>query len=140
MAYISQELKKTLTPAIKSVLAKYGMKGTVGIQHHDTLVVTIKSGTLDLIGNHVKYSESVGRQFPDGIPTSLSVDQHYAREVAVEDIFDETVKNFYDELFVAIKGDTWFDKSNIKTDCFNTEYYIDVNIGKFDNPYIKTAA
>ena len=31
MAYISQDEKKKLAPAIKAVLKKYGVKGTIGI-------------------------------------------------------------------------------------------------------------
>jgi len=52
MAYISQEMKKELAPEIKAVLKKYGVKGTIAIRNHSTLVVNIKSGKLDLIGDY----------------------------------------------------------------------------------------
>ena len=50
MAYVSQEKKKQLAPKIKEVLKKYGMKGTISVNNHSTLVVTIKEGKLDMIG------------------------------------------------------------------------------------------
>ena len=50
MAYVSQEDKKKLAPAIKAVLKKYKMKGTLAIHHHSSLVCNIKSGELDVIG------------------------------------------------------------------------------------------
>ena len=42
MAYVSKEDKKTLAPAIKKVLAEYGVKGTIKVNHHSTLVVTLR--------------------------------------------------------------------------------------------------
>jgi len=47
MAYVSQQDKKELAPAIKKVLSKYGMKGSISIRHHSTLVVTLQSGAID---------------------------------------------------------------------------------------------
>ena len=47
--HIFQEMKKELAPAIKAVANKYGMKVTIGIDHHSSLVVKIKEGALDLI-------------------------------------------------------------------------------------------
>ena len=50
MAYISQQTKKELAPAIKSVLKKFGVKGTVAVDNHSSLVVNIKEGIFDFIG------------------------------------------------------------------------------------------
>ena len=47
MAYVSQKDKAELAPAIKKVLSKYGMKGSISIRHHSTLVVTLQSGAID---------------------------------------------------------------------------------------------
>ena len=41
MAYISQEDKKALAPKIKSILKQYGLKGSLSIRHHPTLVLNI---------------------------------------------------------------------------------------------------
>ena len=51
MAYISQEEKKELAPGIKAVLKKYGVKGTIAVRGYSSLVVNIKSGVLDLLGD-----------------------------------------------------------------------------------------
>ena len=50
MAYITQEMKKELAPAIKSVLKKFGVKGTISINHNTSLNVNIKEGAVDFIG------------------------------------------------------------------------------------------
>ena len=66
MAYMSQSLKKELAPAIKAVLKKYNVKGTIAVRHHSTLVVNIKEGALDFIGEanefNRKYAERTGSQ------------------------------------------------------------------------------
>ena len=51
MAYMSQERKSNLAPAIKRHLARYRVKGSIAVDNHSTLVVNIKSGALDFIGN-----------------------------------------------------------------------------------------
>ena len=52
MAYVSQENKAELAPAIKKVLNKYGMKGSISIRHHSTLVVTLQSGAIQFEHSH----------------------------------------------------------------------------------------
>ena len=50
MAYVSQEMKKELAPGIKAVLKKYGMKGSISINNHSSLVVTLQEGPLNFEG------------------------------------------------------------------------------------------
>ena len=114
MAYISQKDKKELAPGIKAVLKKYGMKGSIAIKNHMSLVVNIQSGPI-----HFDM---------DGY-TSVNVyhiDKHYTGRA----------KDFLNELVVAMKGTKWFDKSDIMTDYFHTAYYIDINVGKWNKPYV----
>ena len=119
MAYISQKDKAELAPGIKSVLAKYGMKGSIAIKHHFTLVVNVQSGPLDFDHSHGDGYTQVN---------TYHIDRHYSGDV----------KQFLNELVVAMKGTKWFDKSDIMTDYFHTAYYIDINIGKWNKPYIQT--
>ena len=51
MAYVSQKDKAKLSPAIKAVLKKYKMKGTIAIKHHFSLVVNLQSGPIDFDHN-----------------------------------------------------------------------------------------
>lgn len=67
MAYMNQERKAQLAPAIKAHCAKYGMKASIAVRTHSTLVVNIKSGPLDLCQN---YFDTVAPQYID-----LSVEQ-----------------------------------------------------------------
>ena len=57
MAYMCQTKKKAMAPQIKAVLKKYGMKGSIAVNNHSTLVVNLKEGALDLIGAANKYNK-----------------------------------------------------------------------------------
>jgi hypothetical protein len=52
MAYVSQEMKKELAPAIKAVLKEFGMKGSISVRNHSTLCVNIKAGEIDFSENY----------------------------------------------------------------------------------------
>lgn len=111
MAYMSQQKKKELVPAIKAVLAKYGVKATIGVRNYSTLVVTLRSGKID---------------FGDAKTINVYwVDSHW----------DGVAKDFLKELVAAMNVGNW-DKSDIMTDYFNCGHYIDINIGEWNKPYI----
>jgi len=38
-----------------------------------------------------------------------------------------------------MKGDQWYDNSDAMTDYFDTAYYMDINVGQWDKPYVLTA-
>ena len=119
MAYISQADKKELAPAIKAVLNKYGMKGSIAIKHHFTLVVNVASGPLDFDHTHGDGYTQVN---------TYHIDRHDSGYA----------KQFIKELLTAMKGTKWFDKSDIMTDYFHVAYYCDINIGKWNKPYVQT--
>jgi hypothetical protein len=138
MAYISQEKKKELAVGIKKVLKKYGMKGTVGVNHHSSLVVNLWEGALDLLGDAQKHNDKVAQQRGQesySIGDYLQVNTYRADEWA----FSETIANFYKELIAAMKGTEWYNKSDIMTDYFDIAYYLDVNVGKWDKGYVYNA-
>lgn len=115
MAYISQKDKKELAPNIKKVLKKYGMKGSIAINHHSSLVVNLKEGPIDF-------------KMPNG---STSVNVYW-----IDDHYEGVAKEFLNELLKAMKGTKWFDKSDIMTDYFHTAYYNDINVGKWNKEYV----
>ena len=51
MAYFNQERKKAMAPKIKEILKKYGLKGSLAVRHHSTVVLNIRSGEIDFITN-----------------------------------------------------------------------------------------
>lgn len=115
MAYMNQERKKQLAPAIKNVLKKYGMKGTIAVRHHMTLVVNIKEGKLPFDAHE-------------------QVNPYYIR-----DHYEGDKRNFLTELLSAMRGDIWYDNSDAMIDYFDTAYYMDINVGDWNKPYTQVA-
>lgn len=133
MAYMSQEKKTTLAPGIKAVLKKYNMKGSISVRNHSSLVCTIKSGPLDIIGNMfdiaVKQEGSHYNRNPVK-PKYIDVNTYW-----IDDNYSGKVREFLLALEKAMKGADWYDRSDIQTDYFDTAYYIDINVGRWDKPY-----
>lgn len=125
MAYVSQEDKKEMAPAIKACLKKYGMKGSISVRHHSTLVVTVKSGKLDVIGNYNKVSRH------DCHYDHMDVNLYW-----LNDNYDGEVLAFMKEMSAALKGEKYFDKSDIQSDYFHCSHYMSLKIGNWDKPYV----
>ena len=123
MAYVSQADKKELAPAIKAVLKKYGMKGSIGIRNHSTLVVNIKQGKIDF-GNY-----SHGDGYIQVNP--YWIDDHYHTNLIARD--------FLNELLDAMKGPKYFNNDDAITDYFSRSHYTDINIGQWNKPYALAA-
>ena len=123
MAYVSQADKKALAPAIKKVLSKYGMKGSISIRNHSTLQVTLQSGAIDF----KDYSHGDGYIQVN----TYHIDSHYSGKA----------KAFLNELLDAMKGPKYFNNDDAMTDYFHRSHYTDINVGKWNKPYFlqKTA-
>lgn len=134
MAYMNQEKKAKIAIALKPVLKKYGVKGTLSVRNHSTICLTLKSGPIDFIGNCNKVCGNNHYQTSRGFRTITEgytdVNPYWFHEH-----FDGVAKAFLTEAFDALKVADWYDKSDIQTDYFNTAYYYDINIGKWNKPY-----
>jgi len=138
MAYISQQEKKELAPAIKAVLKKYGVKGSIAINHHSSLVVNIKSGVLDFLGASQKYNDHRAEwrgEAPYNVGGYLQVNTSWC-EQWMEEIGETKIAKFYGDLIKAMKGTRWYNNSDIMTDYFDYAYYIDINVGKWNKDYV----
>jgi hypothetical protein len=135
MAYMSQDHKKTLVPAIKAVLAKYGVKGTVAVRHHSTLVVNVSQGRLDLIGNANAKSQE---RSPAGERRAPWKDHIDVNNYHVWDQFSGDCLEFVLALLDACNAGNW-DKSDLCADYHNVGWYVDINLGRYNRPYIFVA-
>ena len=131
MAYMNQDKKAKIAPQVKAVLKKYGIKGSLGVRNHSTLVLNIKSGRLDFIKN---FNETMDARPYGGerryAKDSLDVNQHWYGE----HFSGESLK-FFEELFTAM-NDGNHDRSDIMTDYFDVGWYVDVNVGQWNKPYL----
>lgn len=134
MAYISQEMKKTKAPRIKAILKKYGLKGTLSIHHHSSLCLNISEGSLDFLKLHnelaKKDCEWNGMSFHEE-RTYLQVNTHHC----VEWYKGTCIGNFFKEV-LSVMNEGNHDNSDIMTDYFDVGFYVHINIGKWNKPYI----
>lgn len=136
MAWMNQERKAKLAPAIKAVCTKYGIKASLSVRHHSSLVITVKQGKLDFIGNY--NAETLARDPVGDRRLHLAKDYIDVNPYWFHEHFTGRCKDFFTELYAAAKGTEWYDRSDAMTDYFDTAYYIDVNVGRWDKPYALT--
>jgi hypothetical protein len=137
MAYINQETKAKMSPAVKAVCKKYDIKASLAIRHHSTLVLNVKSGSIDFIGNGNDTSGKDPYQSARGFtPNTSGYEQvnpyHYGSH------YSGKAKKFISEVLAVMnKGN--HDNSDPQTDYFDIGWYVNINIGKWDKAYEITA-
>ncbi len=134
MAYVSQEMKRAKAPAIKAVLKKYDIKGTISVDNHSSLVVTLTEGKMDFIGEanryNREYAERTGQRF---YPVE---DNYKVNTYHLDEQYKGKMRSFFKELLTAMRGTDWFDKSNSMIDYFHIAFYTDINVGRWNRPYV----
>lgn len=136
MAYMNQEKKALIKTELDKVLKPAGVKYSLGVRHHSTIVLNIKSGPVDFIGNynsvmtpeHLHYNphrEPVTKDYID-------VNTHWYKEHFTGEVLELLAK-----IVTALNLNN-HDNSDIMTDYFDVGHYVDVNIGRYDQPYLLT--
>ena len=139
MAYMSQERKAQRAPVIKAILKKYGVKGSLSVRNHSTLVLNVKSGKIDFIENFIttdanlNYGRKMTQDQIDYIRKNKSLD---VNPYWYQEHFTGKAKDFLKEVLDAMYGADYFDESDAQVDYFHCSHYVDVNIGKWNKPYI----
>lgn len=142
MAWMNQERKAKIAQSLKPVLAKYGVKGSLSVRNHMAIVLTLKSGKIDFIENFIKTDANVmhGRKMSQDQIDYLRKNQNMdVNPYWFQEHFSGSAKDFLTEALKALKSADWYDESDAQTDYFNTAYYVDLNIGKWNKPYIVEA-
>jgi hypothetical protein len=126
MAYMNQEKKAVIAAKLKPILKKYGVKGSLSVRNHSSIVLNVKSGSIDFFADYGDREDA--RKF------GIQVNPYWFHEH-----FEGVSKKFLTEAFDALKSAGYYDNSDIQTDYFDTAYYYNINIGKWNKPYALTA-
>ena len=138
MAYMNQERKAKVAAKVKPILAKYGMKGSLSVRNHSTIVLKLTSGSIDFIGDLVEQ-----RQF-GYVTHKIDKDEMRKRyEISInpywyQEHYSGESLAFLSEIIPAMKAADWYDNSDAQIDYFDTAYYFDVNVGSWTKPYTLT--
>jgi hypothetical protein len=120
MAYMNQEKKAVMAPAIKAVLKKYGMTGTLSVNNLSTLVLTISKGPLDV--------------FSDYTVDPARTDYIQVNEFWYKTHFTGKTLEFLLELIpVMMVGN--HDNSDSQSDYFDVGFYISISFGRWNKPF-----
>ena len=132
MAYMNQERKARIAPAVKSILKRYGVKGTLSTDR-SSLSLNIKSGTLDFIGDYNKTVAAQPGGFRNGSPAgkSIQINNYWYRE----HFGNKVIRKFLDEVMKAL-NDGNHDNSDSQIDYFDVGWYVHVNVGNWNKPYV----
>lgn len=123
MAYMNQEKKSVIASKLKPVLKKYGVKGTLSVRNHSSIVLNVKAGKIDFFKDY-------GDQ-EDAKKFGIQVNQYW-----FHDHFEGKSKQFLTEAFDALKSAGYYNNTDASIDYFDTAYYYDINIGKWNKPYV----
>jgi hypothetical protein len=127
MPYIDQNKKKEINTLLKPILKKYGVKGTLSINNHMALTLTIREGDIDFIGDYVN---TTNYQVLDrDLLTYIDVNPYH-----YQSHFTGMARNFLDEAFDILNNGNW-NNSDSSIDYFDVGWYVHVYIGKWNKPY-----
>lgn len=131
MAYMSQDHKAQLSPAIKAVCKEFGFKASISVDNHSTLVLRLSEGTLDMIGNCNKRLANDPAHHWGPIEGCLDVNHyHYHNH------FTGKPLKFLEKIIPLMYGPDYFDHSDIQSDYFSCSHYISVKVGSWNKPYV----
>ena len=120
MAYMSSEKKAKLAPAIKQICAKHGVKASLSVRNHTTLVLTISEGKIDFFKDAHESAKESG---------SMEVSVYW-----ISERYTGTALAFLTEAHQAMM-DGNHDRSDLMTDYYEVGWYAAINVGKWDKPY-----
>ena len=113
MAYMSQERKKEIHNVLKTIIPKT-WKWSTAVRHHSTIILTISQAPI-LATN-----------------TSNSIAYSYADVIA-----DQSIVAIFDKIYAAMHNGN-HDRSDAMCDYFDVGWYVDIQLGKWDKPFIYT--
>lgn len=134
MAYVSKENKADKAPKLRALAKQYGLKATVAVRHHSTLVLNISQGSIDFIGNMANTGKFQTASEYDAClkRTYIDVNTYWLHEH-----FSGKALEFLTKAKEIMQAGN-HNNSDIMTDYFDVGWYIDINIGKWDKPYVLT--
>lgn len=138
MAYVNQERKAQIAPVVKAICKKYGVKASLAVRNHSTLVLNVSQGDIDFIENLIQtdrnksYSKYLSQDQIEYLRKNRALD---VNPYHFKDQFSGRALQFLTEVHSAMYGPDYFDHSDPQTDYFHCSHYVDVKIGKWNRPY-----
>lgn len=126
---MNQDKKRVIKAALDPIAKRYGIKYSLRVRDHMAIVCTISAAPVDFIGN---FAAVTGEKFKiNGAPLDhISINPYW-----FEEHFTGKPREIIGQLVEAIKAAGYYDNSNAQIDYFDTAYYFDIHIGRYDKPF-----
>lgn len=138
MAYMNQECKTKLAANLKALNLK-GWKFSLSVRHRSTIVMTVKSAPVDVIGIANASTAYANRGRDDAgrvCVDSVDVNPYWSeRQFSQDPAFLATIQDVLKAL-----NDGNHNRSDYQSDYFDVGWYVDVKFGSWDKPFINTSA
>lgn len=118
MAYVSKEKKAKIAAALKEVVPS-DWKYSLAVQNHSSIVMTISAAPVDLLNTIDEQQRSY-----------IQLNTYYP-----ENCYEGAVLQTIRAIIKALNTDN-FNNSDSQSDYFHVGHYVDLNIGKYDRPFI----
>lgn len=132
MAYMNQARKSIIAAALKNIIPA-GWKYSLSVDNHCSIVLTIAAAPVDLLGMSLKLANE--NQTDLISPRDyFSVNPYY-----LDRQFSGKTLALFNRINAAMNEGN-HDNPDIRTDYFDVGWYTDINVGRWDKPFICTAA
>lgn len=132
-AYFSQDMKKAIEPEITKLMKSYGMTGRLSINNHSTVVLNVREGKIDFENEYntdKKWNGGESRKWNGYVQSAnYHIDTTWKK--------DSNAQKFLTSAYKILNRNN-HDNSDIQTDYFDVGFYVSINIGTWDKPYVYT--
>ena len=118
MAYITQEEKKEIANQLKAFIPKT-WKWSIAVKHYSVLVLTIASAPASDLGQYDGKDVQANTYYPE---------YHFEGEALA------TIKKI-----ISVLNHKNYNNSDSQSDYFEVGYYVNINIGKWNKPFMAIA-
>lgn len=125
MAYMNAEKKAVIAANLKKIMPK-GWKYSLAVRDHSTIVLNIAEAPVDLIQAFVDSGYQGARAYG-----YVQVNVYYVEE----NLKGSGVEEIFGQIKAAMYGADYYDRSDSQSDYFDTAYYVDINVGKWNKPF-----
>jgi len=131
MAYMSQENKAAIAANLKQALKGSGLKYSLSVRHHSTLVMKIHAGPIDWVQNYIDTmpAHKKEQEFWNPPTNYLDINPYWYHEHFSGKAL-ELLK-----IIMPILNAGNHDRSDIQSDYFDVGWYVSIKVGEFSKPY-----
>lgn len=134
MAYMNQDKKAVIAANMKKALAGTGIKYSLRVRNHMAIELNITSAPIDFIQNHLDTLKA-NPDYRDRMNTNTKPTDIQVNTSWLHDHYSGKALEILEKAKEALQSAGWYNRSDAQVDYFDTAYYYDINIGRWNKPF-----